>query len=194
MNNKFFEIPEYSDYLISKDGLVYSNKSSRLLTIHTNTRGYKYVTFSISGKNKNLLLHRLLAYMFLDLKSLDATYIEVDHIDRDKTNNSLDNLQVLSQTAHRNKTVADNGFNIREQKYCTQCGEKINYANKSGICIKHIEIGDSISIDQIEYWVKNYSWTRASKELGMTDNGLRKLYFRKTGKDPKKLKKSADVV
>lgn len=45
-----------------------------------------------------------------------------------------------------------------------------------------------ISAEEIEYWVTNFSWTRASKELGLSDNGLRKRYTKLTGNSPKSLK------
>lgn len=59
--SNFVSIPEYWDYLISPSGEVYSTKSSRLLSIFTNTSGYKYITVRKDNKSKNLLLHRVLA-------------------------------------------------------------------------------------------------------------------------------------
>lgn len=107
----FVPITGYEQYLISADGRVYSTKSNRLLTIHVNNKGYCYVTFSMGSKrsNKNLLLHRLVCFMFGDLPSLDSC-LEVNHKDYNKKNNSLENLEVLTSEQHRIQTYIDKGF------------------------------------------------------------------------------------
>lgn len=190
MINNFTKIPGYEEYLINKDGEVFSTKVNRLLTVHTNTKGYKYVTFSISGKNKNILLHRLVAFVFIDLPALDSI-LEVDHIDRDRSNNSINNLQVLHKDTHLLKSLSDRGFLKRNPRFCTECNKLIDQDNKSGLCLEHYSanVPKNISVEEIEYWVVKFSWTRAGNELGMSDNGLRKRYFKLTGKDPKSLNK-----
>lgn len=190
MTNDFIKIPGYEEYLINSIGEIFSTKVNRLLTIHTNTKKYKYVTFSINGKNKNILLHRLVAFVFMDLPSLDST-LEVDHIDRDRSNNSIENLQVLDKDTHFLKSLSDRGFSKRDTRFCKECDRPIDHENKSGLCLEHYSanIPKNISIEEIEYWVTNFSWARAGKELGMSDNGLRKRYSKLTGKDPKSLNK-----
>lgn len=74
------------------------------------------------------------------------------------------------------------------KKYCKVCSKKLQSRNITGYCREHLPRKE-ISIEDIEYWVKNYSWVRASKELGLTDNGLRKRYKTVTGRDPKNLAK-----
>lgn len=183
----FKPIPEFPEYSISEDGEVYSSISKRRLSIRTNTTGYKY--FSVDNGNKNILLSRALARVFLDLPSIYSE-LEVDHIDRDKSNNSLDNLQVLTKAEHIDKTVRDKGLTRHAvQSVCKVCGIPITQTAK--FCRSHyiLDISSNhIRIEDIEYWVKEYSWVRAGKELGMSDNGLRKYYKRITGKDPKQLK------
>lgn len=107
---KFVPITGYEQYLVCRDGRVYSTKSNRLLTIHTNNKGYCYVTFSMGSKhsNKNLLLHRLVCFIFGDLPSLDSR-LEVNHKDYDKKNNKLENLEVLTPEQHRIQTYIDRG-------------------------------------------------------------------------------------
>lgn len=104
----FRPVQGYEQYLVSEDGLVYSTKSRRLLTLHTNNKGYKYVSFSMGSKhsNKNFLVSRLVCFMFGDLPSL-ASELEVNHKDYNKSNNSLSNLEVMSFKEHREKTILD---------------------------------------------------------------------------------------
>ncbi|UGO55733.1 putative HNH endonuclease [Escherichia phage JLBYU43] len=185
---EFKEIPEYPDYLISREGRVYSKISNKLLSIRTNTTGYKY--FGVENGTKNILLSRALARVYKDLPSLTSD-LEVDHDDTDISNNDLDNLIVRSKLDHYEKTCFDRGISPPKQSFCKVCGIRI--AGKSTYCLKHYSESkvkdNSVSAEQIEYWVSNYSWVRAAKELGYSDNGLRKRYKALTGKDPKSIKK-----
>ena len=184
----FKEIPEYPNYLISPIGEVYSKLSNKLLSIRTNTTGYKY--FGVEGGTKNILLSRALARVYKNLPSLDSD-LEVDHDDTDISNNELDNLIVRSKQEHYEKTCIDRGISLPKPSFCKVCGIKI--ASKSIYCLKHYsetKVKDiDITAEQIEYWVSKYSWVRAAKELGYSDNGLRKRYKALTGKDPKSINK-----
>jgi hypothetical protein len=185
----FKQIPEFPNYSINELGQVYSKHSNKILATYLNGKGYLCVKLHINGIQKTMSIHRLLARVFLDLPSLDSE-LEVDHKNTDKSDNKLSNLQVLDFKAHRNKTILENNQKIREAKFCIVCNSMVDSSNKSGFCRDHLpRPSDNISIEQLEYWVVNFSWTRAAKELGISDTGLRKFYRRKTGKDPKSLKK-----
>lgn len=90
---EFIPIPEYPQYLISRDGRLYSTKTNKLLTLFLNNRNYPYYSLCIDGKTKNLLVSRILAYVFKDLPSLDSD-LEVDHNDGNTLNFELSNLIV----------------------------------------------------------------------------------------------------
>ena len=63
-------------------------------------RSTGYITVSLNGRN--YLLHRILAKHFIPNPE---NLPEVDHIDRDKTNNSIENLRWTSRSENcRNKT------------------------------------------------------------------------------------------
>lgn len=184
----YIKIPNFENYLINPKGSVFSTKVNRELIPQINSRGYKFIRLHEGGKQFSFLLHRLLAYVFLDLPSLDSS-LEVDHIDSNKSNNDLSNLQVLTTKQHHFKTHGPYAETL--EKFC-ECGTKLSEFNTSGLCRKHwneSRINDGITVDQIVYWVSNYSWTRASKELNLSDTGLRKRYRKLTGLDPKNLKK-----
>lgn len=67
-----------------------------------NNRGYCYVNLkAINGKWKHELVHRLVALHFVDNPEGKT---EVDHIDRDKTNNNAENLRWATRSENnRNK-------------------------------------------------------------------------------------------
>jgi hypothetical protein len=73
-----------------------------------NFQGYLTVyepTHPYGGRNGRILEHRLVVERALGRHLM--TNEHVDHIDQDKTNNDLSNLQVMSPTAHSQKTNAD---------------------------------------------------------------------------------------
>lgn len=191
MDKKYFIIPQVENYLISKCGSIYSLYVNRELSNYYNNKGYLCIKLQINGVTKTHLISRLLAHVFLNLTDLYDTNLHVDHIDRDITNNYIDNLQVLDKESHYKKSCEDQGLTKHKTRYCYTCNKKLDRLNTSGFCNSHrnrIIKGINLKIEDIEYWVRNYSWTRAAKELSMSDNGLRKRYKKLTGKDPKEIK------
>lgn len=190
----FKPIPGWEAYEISEGGEVYSHRVGRLLSPQLNTSGYYFITLTDDLSNqKRFLVHRLLAFVFLDLPSLDSE-LEVDHDDNNKLNNKLKNLVVRSKQEHLKKTLSTRGHNIRSaaDELCSCGNTKERRASTCEKCFNEnrILIKPEITVELIEYWVVNFSWVRASKELGLSDNGLRKRYKKLTGKDPKSLKKN----
>lgn len=88
------------EYILYEDGSVYSHKRNRYLTIYPNEEGYLGVKLSNpskGGKPRRGMkhsIHRLLARYFIPNPLNLET---VNHIDKDKTNNSLDNLEWMSR-------------------------------------------------------------------------------------------------
>lgn len=107
------------DYLISKDGRLWSNKTSRLIKAGVNKAGYVYANLRINGKTKPFAIHRLVAETFIDALKKDQV---VDHIDGDKTNNNLTNLRITSRsenTTHFRDRVRDednHGYKLSKEQ------------------------------------------------------------------------------
>ena len=78
-------------YYISSHGRVYSTKRNILLKQIPNRRGYLQVTLYKKGKSKTSLVHRLVAQAFIHQPYKEQN--TVNHIDGDKTNNHIDNLE-----------------------------------------------------------------------------------------------------
>jgi hypothetical protein len=81
-------------YRIYIDGEVWSVKSGKFLKQET-LKGYKRVTLSINGKTKRFQVHRLVAMYFIE-NPLNKPC--VNHIDGDKENNNLNNLEWCSHS------------------------------------------------------------------------------------------------
>ena len=87
----FKDIKGCPGYQISNQGRVWSSKRNRYLALTPNNTGYLQVKIiAANGKRKNELVHRLVALHFIDNPEGKP---EVDHIDRDKTNNNAENLR-----------------------------------------------------------------------------------------------------
>lgn len=85
------DIEEYAGlYQVSNLGRVKRIKSDRVLTGCKNTGGYIQVHLSKNNVVSNKLIHRLVAEAFIP-KSENKP--QVNHIDEDKTNNRVDNLE-----------------------------------------------------------------------------------------------------
>lgn len=84
---------EFPNYIITNDGKVYNSQRKRYLIIKKHVTGYTGVSLSNENKNKSFNVHRLVALLFLDNPN---SYPEVNHIDFDKTNNKVENLEWIS--------------------------------------------------------------------------------------------------
>lgn len=75
-------------YFVSKCGRAF-----REVALTPNDKGYLRLTISVYGKRVEEYIHRLVAKTFLgkDLKGM-----QVDHNDKNKSNNKISNLEVVS--------------------------------------------------------------------------------------------------
>jgi hypothetical protein len=153
------------------------------------TLGYLYFIDTnhplATGNSGRVYLHRHIKSLQLN-RWLTSKEV-VHHIDENRINNELTNLEILSQEEH-----ASVHLRKLEDRVCIQCNKLYRpKTSKQKYCSRDcVPSSNDISVEDIVYWVKNYSWVRAGKELGITDNGLRKKYKKLTGLDPKLLKVS----
>ena len=91
MTETWLPIANYNNYEISSIGRVRNNKTGKILSQTTQMSGYKQVCLCENGKRKMHTIHRLVMQAFNPVSKMDS--MDVNHIDYDKTNNTLDNLE-----------------------------------------------------------------------------------------------------
>lgn len=139
--------------------------------------GYDSVELNKDGKIKRVSIHRTVADTFIRKVLDDET---VHHIDKNKKNNALSNLEILSYSEH-NKIHAHKPWNLGLKGF--RAGEKRApeiYVNqrKMVICIETGEIYESVSKAAEAVGKKCNTMCTAIKKKTKT-GGLRFEYYRK---------------
>jgi len=94
-------------YLINKQGEIYGIKNKRIIKQHTNKNsGYYQINLCKNGIRKLYYLHRLLAIQYIPNPEGKPL---IDHMDRNRQNNSLDNLRWANKS--------ENGLNVNKKGY-----------------------------------------------------------------------------
>lgn len=102
-------------YAISENGKVWSYRKNRFLKEIIGDGGYLQVNLFKSGSFKYFRIHRLVAEHFI--KEIPSG-LTVDHIDGNKKNNSVNNLQIITRG---------------ENSYKANKGKKLSLATKNKI-------------------------------------------------------------
>lgn len=83
-------------YKINKGGSIWSCHYRKEMKPLINDDGYLFLSLTKDGVRKKCYIARLLGFQYIPNE--DPLKIQIDHIDRNKTNNSLDNLRWVTQT------------------------------------------------------------------------------------------------
>ena len=138
---KFFWHPFYKDYLASRCGKILSlkYKEKRILKLNTLRNGYLYFGLHINNKKRHYLIHR---FVFETFKGVIPKGMETDHVDEDKKNNSISNLQLLSHKENVRKSCSKKVVSLNIETKEEKIFESIIEASEF-----HRIIGSSITLN-----------------------------------------------
>lgn len=117
--------------------------------------------------------------------------LEIDHIDGDHFNNEISNIRIICPNCHtqtptycgKNKKRVDlkgpkvATTKVVPNKVCSVCGSKIGTRNTSLLCREHSNRSTKInwpSRMELEEMLKVSSFVQVGKNLGVSDNAIRK--------------------
>lgn len=89
------QIQGYDNYTIDREGVIYSKRFDRTVKVYIRGNGYPVVSLSKDNRTKNFYMHRLLAIAYLPNPD---NLPEVNHIDSNRENYSLSNLEWVSRS------------------------------------------------------------------------------------------------
>lgn len=95
----YAQIPGFSNYLISAKGKILNKKTNKFLKPYWRDKKKTYLKVTLTndlGEIKNLYIHKLVVSVFGDINGIKDLTQDIDHINRDKFDNSIFNLEVVS--------------------------------------------------------------------------------------------------
>ena len=132
----------HGDYKVSNFGRIksFKNNNERLLKYGICNSGYRFVNLYKNNTTKNYMIHKLV-YENFNNKELKGKFIIIDHIDNNKLNNNLDNLQMISQreNSFKDKISKSGNYNIYLNSGNYLVRMRINGIKKSFGTFKNIE-------------------------------------------------------
>ena len=153
---KYYKHPVFSNYAASKDGEILNVKTGRILKKIMSDQGY--YKFQINDKKlikpKNYYIHR---FEWECVKGVIPEGFVIDHIDSVRTNNKIENLQLLTfrENVQKGGRKAIISINIKNN-------EQKNYES---IVSASIELNISVtSISKICRKVKYYKSANSKKD------------------------------
>ena len=116
------EIQGFENYLIYEDGRVFNKKYNRFRKYTIKNHGYKAVTLYKNTKCKTLLLHRLIAIHYIPNPENKR---EVDHINRDRSDNRIENLRWATHSENNQNKGMGNTNTSGHKNICYSKRDKL---------------------------------------------------------------------
>jgi len=80
----------FDKYIVGQDGHIVSKYNGKILAVHIDRKGYHRVNIHTDCGKKTFLLHRVIALVHIPNQENSP---QINHLDGDKSNNCVDNLE-----------------------------------------------------------------------------------------------------
>ena len=136
-------------------------KKQKVLKGYYNTKGYLNVKlYDGLAKGKSITIHRVIALTFLENPN---NYKEVNHIDYDKSNNSVENLEWCSRShnvlhAYKGMKLSDYSGSARSTKLKEADVLKIRQSYKENISKKELSKKYNVVLGTIDFIINRQTW------------------------------------
>ena len=107
----------------------FKQKKPRKIKLYPDGGGYLMFKVSNEGKRKNIKYHQVIVKVFID-PNYDSKTRDIDHLDHNKLNNSIDNLKVVSR---RENEMNRSYYGSKQVEYIDNIGELIPVNAEHGV-------------------------------------------------------------
>jgi hypothetical protein len=164
MENKFVTIKDYPNYEINSFGVVRNKKNNKIIRSFINNHYYR-INLRNNGIVKNLYLHRVLGLVFIPNPN---GFSEINHIDGNKLNYSLSNLEWCN--SKQNKLHARvNGLQVSKIGKDSKLSKKVQQYDLN---LNLIKVWDSVMDIERELNIKNGAISNCCLGKSKTSNGF----------------------
>lgn len=148
-------IPDYPNYDITPSGIVTNIKLNKVIT-PVSYNGYLSVRLSRNKKLHHKSLHRLVYRVF---KGEIPPGMHIDHMDGIRTNNSIDNLRVVTPAENNtNRLFLRRGTEVNTNKLTEQQVMDIRKSKSNGMSGPELAKQYGVAKSTINRIAKGYTW------------------------------------
>ena len=167
-------IDNFPNYSISDDGVITNLTTGHIKKLWECKNGYLYVDLQHKGYRSKFPLHRLLATHFLPNPNQKRT---VNHIDGNKLNNSLSNLEWATYSENMQHAY-DTSLNHQPRKTSADEADNLFLTRViTGTTITALAAELHVSVSQLSYRIKEAS-IRLDMEIEYTEELRRQKLLR----------------